>query len=125
MKWVRAQDGAIFGVCKGLARAMDLPLGLFRLFWILSLLCGGAGLLVYVLLTIALPREDRQVQALDSRVFGVCSKIAMRTGLEFGIVRLLALCLLPLSLGSVLVGYIVLYFILDSTPTQKSNSKTS
>lgn len=125
MKWVRAKDGAIFGVCKGLARTLDIPVGIFRLFWLISILFLGAGLGLYLLLAICLPREDKQAEALDARILGVCAKIAVRTEMEVGIVRFLAVCIMFMSLGATLVGYIVLYFILDDKKIQSSESKPS
>lgn len=125
MRWVRAKDGALFGVCKGLARALDVPIGMFRLLWLISVLFLGAGIGLYLLLAFCLPREDKAAEAEKARVLGVCARIARRTNMEVGIARVLALCLLFLSLGSTLVGYIVLYFILDETPaTSVSNSPT-
>ncbi|MBX3020849.1 MAG: PspC domain-containing protein [Bdellovibrionales bacterium] len=125
MKWVRAKDGAIFGVCKGLARTLDIPVGLFRLLWLISILFLGTGLALYLLLAIALPREDKVVQALNPRLLGVCAKVALRTDVEVGIIRFLALCLMFLSLGATLVGYVVLYFILDNKKSQSSDNKPS
>lgn len=123
MKWTRAQDGVFFGVCKGLARNFDIPVGVFRLLWVLSVLFFGAGIWLYLMLAVSLPREDKVVQALDSYILGVCSKIAVRSDLDVGIVRFLALCLAFLSLGASIVGYIVLYFVLDSKKTQSSDNK--
>src|SRR5665213_1061584 len=123
MKWVRAKDGAIFGVCKGLARALDIPVGIFRLFWVLSILFLGAGIGIYLLLAISLPREDKTVEALDPWLLGVCAKIALRTDLEVGIVRFLAICLSLLSMGATLVGYVVLYFVMDKNSSQSSETK--
>lgn len=120
MKWVRASDGAIFGVCKGLAKTLDIPVGIFRLIWICSVLFLGAGILLYLMLAVALPREDKAVQALEPWILGVCSKIALRTDLEVGVVRFLAISLSFLSMGATLVGYVVLYFVLDS---QSSDNK--
>lgn len=119
MKWTRAKDGVFFGVCKGLARTLEMPVGVFRLLWLMSILFFGAGLMLYLMLAISLPREDKTVQALDSWIFGVCSRIAIRTDVEVGIVRFVAICLAFLSLGASLVGYVVLYFVLD----QKSEPK--
>jgi phage shock protein PspC (stress-responsive transcriptional regulator) len=125
MKWVRAQNGAIFGVCKGLARSLDISVGLFRLLWVLSVLFLGAGLCLYLILAISLPREDKTVEALKPRLLGVCAKIALRTNLEVGIVRFLAICLAFMSFGATIVGYIVLYFVLDERSTQSSERKPS
>lgn len=127
MKWVRASDGAIFGVCKGLARTLDVPVGLFRLLWLGSVIFLGAGIWLYLMLAISLPREDKAVQALEPWILGVCSRLALRTNLEVGIVRFLAICLAFLSMGATLIGYIVLYFVLDDQAkyqtVQSSDSK--
>jgi phage shock protein C len=125
MKWVRAKDGAIFGVCKGLARALDLPLGVLRLLWVLSLLFFGAGFFLYLMLAVSLPREDKAIQAIEPWILGVCSKIALKTNVEIGIVRFLTICLSFISLGATLIGYVVLYFVLDESSTKNSDSKPS
>lgn len=122
MKWTRAQDGVFFGVCKGLARTFDVPVGMFRLIWILSVLFFGTGLLLYFMLAVSLPREDKTYQALDAWLLGVCSKVSLRTDLEVGVVRFLALCLAFLSLGASVVGYIVLYFVLDEKKSAQSSA---
>jgi phage shock protein PspC (stress-responsive transcriptional regulator) len=120
-KWVKARDGAIFGVCKGLARTLEIPVGLFRVFWVLSILFLGAGIGLYILLAVSLPSEDKLDRALEPMFLGVCSKIAVRTELEIGIVRFLALALLLLSLGATFVGYIILYFVLDEKAASPSS----
>lgn len=125
MKWVRANDGAICGVCKGLAKTLDIPVGLFRLIWICSVLFLGAGLLLYFMLAISLPREDKQVQALEPWLLGVCAKISLKTDLEVGIVRFLAISLSLLSMGATIVGYIVLYFVLDNKSYNSDNKPTN
>lgn len=122
MKWVRAKDGALAGVCKGVARTLDIPVGVVRLLWLISVLFLGAGLGLYILLAICLPREDKQAEAMEARLMGVCAKIARRTDVEVGIVRFIAVCLLFLSLGATLVGYVVLYFVMDE---QKNVSQSS
>ena len=50
-------DRWIAGVCGGIARATGLESWVWRLFFTVLLLCGGAGLLVYVLLAIFVPSE--------------------------------------------------------------------
>ena len=122
MKWVRAKDGAVFGVCKGIARALDIPVGIFRLIWVMSVLFFGAGLWLYFLLAITLPREDKIMEALDPWILGVCVNIAKRSEVEIGIVRFLAVCLSLLSLGAALVGYVVLYFVFDDKKIQSSDN---
>jgi phage shock protein C len=50
-------DRWIAGVCGGIAQATGLESWVWRLFFSVLLLCGGAGLLVYVLLAIFVPSE--------------------------------------------------------------------
>lgn len=125
MKWVRASDGAIFGVCKGLARTLGISVGLFRLMWILSVLFLGAGVGLYLILAIGLPREDKAVQALEPWILGVCSRVALRTDLEVGIVRVLAIFAALLSMGATVVGYFVLYFVLDDAVAGRGTDHNS
>lgn len=47
------------GVCAGLAHITGLATWVWRLMFALLVLCGGTGLLVYVLLWIFVPEEDR------------------------------------------------------------------
>ena len=124
MKWTRSKDGAIFGVCKGLAKTFEIPVGALRLLWILSVVFLGAGLWLYLIRAVSLPREDKAIEALDPWILGVCSKAAFRTGLEIGIVRFLAICLGIMSLGASIVGYVVLYFVFDDKKNQPSSDKS-
>ena len=50
-------DRWIAGVCGGIARATGVESWVWRLLFALLLLCGGAGLLVYVLLWVFVPSE--------------------------------------------------------------------
>jgi phage shock protein C len=124
MKWVRAKDGVIFGVAKGIARALDLPIGIVRLLWALSALFFGAGIGIYLLLAISLPREDRMAEALQPWLLGVCAKISRRADMEVGIVRFLTICLSLLSMGATFLAYIVLYFVLDRDQSSDNNPST-
>ena len=50
-------DRWVGGVCGGIARATGMEAWAWRLIFTALLLCGGAGLLVYVLLLIFVPSE--------------------------------------------------------------------
>ncbi|HEY2678153.1 MAG TPA: PspC domain-containing protein [Steroidobacteraceae bacterium] len=50
-------DRQIAGVCGGIARATGTESWVWRLIFVLLFLCGGAGLLAYVLLAIFVPSE--------------------------------------------------------------------
>ncbi len=51
-------DSWLGGVCGGLAPATGLPAWLCRLIFALLVVCGGTGVLLYVLLWILVPNED-------------------------------------------------------------------
>jgi phage shock protein C len=51
-------DRWLGGVCGGLAPATGLPSWLWRLIFVLLVLCGGTGLMIYLLLWILVPKED-------------------------------------------------------------------
>ncbi len=51
-------DSWLSGVCGGLAPATGLPAWLCRLIFALLFVCGGTGLVVYVLLWILVPKDD-------------------------------------------------------------------
>ncbi len=125
LHWVRAKDGAIFGVCKGVARALDIPVGLCRLLWLVSVLFLGAGLGIYLMLALTLPREDKVDKALEPWILGVCARLARRSHLEVGVLRFLALALSLLSFGATIVGYLVLYFVLEEPTSHSGQSSAS
>ncbi len=51
-------DRWLGGVCGGLAPTTGLPSWLWRLIFVSLLLCGGTGLMIYMLLWILVPKED-------------------------------------------------------------------
>jgi phage shock protein PspC (stress-responsive transcriptional regulator) len=52
-----ASDRWIAGVCGGIARATGVESWVWRLMFVLLLLCGGTGLLLYVLMWVFVPSE--------------------------------------------------------------------
>jgi phage shock protein C len=52
-----SSDKKIGGVCGGVARYFDLDPTLVRAIWLLCVLLGGTGLLVYVVLWIVMPLD--------------------------------------------------------------------
>ena len=52
------RDAWLGGVCGGLARFTGMDTWLWRLVFTLLLLLGGAGLIIYLLMWILVPRED-------------------------------------------------------------------
>jgi phage shock protein C len=54
-------DKKLGGVCAGLANYFDMDVTLVRVLWLLVVLCGGTGILLYVILWLVLPLEPAQV----------------------------------------------------------------
>jgi phage shock protein PspC (stress-responsive transcriptional regulator) len=54
----RAPTAELGGVCGGLAPATGLPSWLCRLIFALLMVCGGTGLVVYLLMWILVPKDD-------------------------------------------------------------------
>jgi phage shock protein PspC (stress-responsive transcriptional regulator) len=113
LRWVRSPDGLVAGVCEGLSRRLDMDPWVIRFLWLGTVLFFGTGLLLYAILAVALPREDRLADASKKRILGVSARIAAVTGLEIGVVRVLAILLALASFGATIVGYVVLHFVLD------------
>ena len=58
-----SSDKKIGGVCAGVADYFDMDPTLVRIVWLLIVLCGGTGVLLYVILWIALPLAPVAVYA--------------------------------------------------------------
>jgi phage shock protein PspC (stress-responsive transcriptional regulator) len=56
-----SSDKKLGGVCAGVGAYLDLDVTLVRVLWVLAVLCGGTGLLLYVILWIVLPVEPLYV----------------------------------------------------------------
>lgn len=112
LRWVRSQDGWFAGVCQGLGERFGIEVWILRALWIVSFFWFGTGLLVYLLMAVCLPREDKIAQALDRRILGVCSMIATRYHFEIGLVRFLAVIFGLSSFGLAFFLYVILYFVL-------------
>lgn len=109
MIWVRSDKGVLFGVCQGIAPIFGLDVILLRIIWLVALFSFGAGLVLYLILAIALPRVDQLDQAHSRKLLGVCARISKRYDMEVGIVRSGFILLTLVSLG---FGGLVLYVIL-------------
>ena len=50
-------DKKIFGVCGGLGKYTPVPSWLWRAIFIITTLCGGIGLVVYIVMAVCMPKE--------------------------------------------------------------------
>ncbi|MCO4793846.1 MAG: PspC domain-containing protein [Bacteriovoracaceae bacterium] len=117
-KWVRSTDGVVAGVFEGLGKRFDMDPNVLRLIWVISVLFFGSGLLIYLLLAWVLPREDQIAEYQQKKVLGVCRSISRKSGVELGLVRLLAVGSLFISFGLTFVAYLVFAFVM---PEEESN----
>ncbi len=61
-------DRVITGVCGGLARRFDIDPSWLRLGFVLLVLAGGSGVLLYIILSLVIPSEDlADVEARETR----------------------------------------------------------
>ncbi|MFG1674002.1 PspC domain-containing protein [Micromonospora humi] len=59
-KLVRPREGRMLaGVCAGLAQRFGMSAGMVRLLFLLSLLLPGTQVIVYLILWVLMPNEDR------------------------------------------------------------------
>ncbi|MDG4803335.1 PspC domain-containing protein [Micromonospora sp. WMMD980] len=59
-KLVRPREGRMLaGVCAGLARRFGMSAGMVRLLFLLSLLLPGTQVIIYLILWVLMPNEDR------------------------------------------------------------------
>lgn len=112
-KFVRSPEGAIFGVCRGLADGLGIDVIALRIIWLVALLCFGTGLLFYMILAVTLPRADQLDRAHDSKLLGVCARISERYNVEVGLVRagFVFFTLLSAGFGGIF-AYVVCYFVI-------------
>jgi phage shock protein PspC (stress-responsive transcriptional regulator) len=123
-QWTRSDDGALFGVCKGIAKHVDVPVGILRLIWLGSVLIGGSGLGVYLLLALSLPKESQASNAYKPRLLGVCANLASRLEFDVGLFRFVTLCVFLISLGMTSILYLAAYFFLPQ-PLEASRNNAS
>ena len=122
-RWVRARDGAVAGVCKGLGQALGIETWILRVILIIGVLWFGSGILLYLILAVCLPRVDKLDQALDGKLLGVCARIAKRYRIEVGLVRTGFVLLALATFGVAILGYGLCYFFVPQAEESASRSK--
>ena len=120
-------DRKIAGICAGLGDYFDLDPVFFRLFFLLSLLFGGIGALVYVLMWIIVPEtpgaqgESRPARRLhlsnsDRKIAGVCGGLGEWLEIDPVFIRV-AFVVLALACGLGILVYILLWLLLPRLST--------
>jgi phage shock protein PspC (stress-responsive transcriptional regulator) len=66
--WYRSREGKmIAGVCAGLAEQFGISVTILRLAFVLGMLIGGPGLIVYIVLWVVMPYRRFADEGLDRR----------------------------------------------------------
>jgi|GEM_PF-1237232 len=110
--FLRSRDGIVAGVCKGIAQKLEVDPWLIRIIWLASVMIFGAGIALYVVLALGLTREDLIEKANTKKILGVCLRISQNAQVEVGMVRVLTMISALMSLGVVVLAYVVLHFFM-------------
>jgi phage shock protein C len=119
-KWARSKDGWFAGVFEGLGKNFGFDPNMLRLVWFLSVFLFGSGIFIYLLLSFVLPREDRLTEYDENKLLGVCVRLADKTGMELGLIRLLAVGSLIVSFGTTTIVYLLMFFFVDEKQKHKN-----
>jgi len=57
-----ADDRKLDGVCAGIAKYFDIDPTVIRLAWVIFCLCGGSGILAYIICAFIIPREPDYIE---------------------------------------------------------------
>lgn len=55
-------DKKVAGVCGGLAKYLNMDPTIIRLIWAIVVVCGGAGLLAYLICALVIPEEPDYIE---------------------------------------------------------------
>jgi phage shock protein PspC (stress-responsive transcriptional regulator) len=109
---VRSNDSVIAGVASGLAKRFGVDPWVVRLLWIAGLLFFGTGVLLYLIMAVCLPREDKVNNSVEPKVLGVCLRLADHFNIDVGLVRVATVLVAIASLGATILAYLILYFVM-------------
>lgn len=102
---ISQDDKMILGICGGIAESFGMNSNLVRLIFVASFFAGSAGLWIYLILAVILPRKTADEQIIDvepetegNKIYrlwdhrmlgGVCAGIARYFGWDVTLVRLI------------------------------------
>ena len=113
-QWTRSEDGWIAGVCQGLGERFDINPGALRLLWMISILFFGVGVFAYFIFAFCLPVEGHEETTQRPKFLGVCLRLSQRMDLDVGLLRVLAILIGVGSLGTTILAYIILHFLIPA-----------
>ncbi len=111
-RFMRSANGVYRGVFAGAAREFNVSANFLRALWLLSIFGFGVGLFFYLVLGYTLPREDKLEEYEKPKALGGCVKVAKKTNLDLGLVRVITVFLFFASFGSSLVAYVLVALLI-------------
>lgn len=57
-KKITKKNGKIFGVCEGMGDYFNIDPTIIRILFLVGVICFGSGLLLYIILALAMPKEN-------------------------------------------------------------------
>lgn len=120
-KWIRSEKGWVAGVCQGLGERFDIAPGILRALWLLSILFLGIGLVFYFICAFCLPVEGKEESANEAKILGVCGRLSEKFDMDVGLLRILAVIIGLGSMGTTVLAYIILHFLVPSSDKDLKN----
>ncbi|MCF7912019.1 MAG: PspC domain-containing protein [Candidatus Cloacimonetes bacterium] len=118
------QNRKIAGVCGGLGESTGIDSDIVRAVFLISILAGGMGFLLYLILWVILPEMDFGEEVIKSSIFtnlrrsnsekivaGICGGIARYLDWDVSVIRIL-LIVIVLTGGVGIPVYIVLWILM-------------
>ena len=62
----RSKDRKIAGVCSGIAEYFDIDPTIVRILWVLFVLAGGSGILIYIIMALIVPEKSDSLEKKQS-----------------------------------------------------------
>lgn len=115
-KWMRSSEDRVFaGVLSGLAKGFGIDTMALRLGWLALVFLFGTGILLYLVLAILMPLDEKIKNYDQPKLFGVCHKLSYQYGLDLFLVRLFFFGSFLLSGGLTLLVYIAALLVLPDS----------
>lgn len=115
--WTRSPNGWIAGVCQGIGERLDISPAGVRLLWFLSVWFFGFGIVFYIICAFCLPMQGHEAGAQKPKILGVCYRLSQRFDMDVGLIRILAVIIALGSMGTTLLAYVLIHFLVPPQPT--------
>jgi phage shock protein PspC (stress-responsive transcriptional regulator) len=102
------QNGALFGVCGGIATKTGIDVVVIRFIFLLLWFLYGFGFGLYLILLLAVPDKNNVANYNQPKILGVCFYFSQKYGFDLAILRIFLIFLLVIGLPFTLIVYLIL-----------------